>query len=307
MTGDDLREIPLLAGLSEQGLARVAGAAAEVRAAPGQTLALQGDTGSGMFVLLEGSVTVELPTGELEIAAPDFVGELALILPDTGRLGRVARGPTSVASRCHGPISTRSWTPSRRSHGRSSSASPSAWQTPARRVSRPSARSRVSRPWRARGRRSRTSRSPRDRHRPWARSCAVPLVRVADTLEHPPHRWLRSRLSPGRGRPASRRWLVNSATTSRPMPRPRDSGKRVMPISQPPGGIPPSAPGPGRLPRGCRGIRPRGRGSQRPRASASARCASRAAGGPRRPTRPCSSGRHPPQRREHRHRRASAA
>jgi len=95
MTGDDLREIPLLAGLSEQGLARVASAAAEVRAAPEQTLALQGDTGSGMFVLLEGSVTVELPSGELEIAAPDFVGELALILPDTGRLGRV-RAKTDV-------------------------------------------------------------------------------------------------------------------------------------------------------------------------------------------------------------------
>ena len=95
MPGRDLREIPLFSGLSEEGLERVAAAATEVTAAPGQTLALPGDVGSGMFVLLDGSVTVELHGGDIEVAAPDFVGELALLLPDTGRIGRV-RAKTDV-------------------------------------------------------------------------------------------------------------------------------------------------------------------------------------------------------------------
>ena len=91
----DLREIPLFAGLSEEGLARVRAEATEVTAASGQTLALAGDAGSGMFVLLDGSVSVELQGGDLEIAAPDFVGELALLLPDGGRVGRV-RAKTDI-------------------------------------------------------------------------------------------------------------------------------------------------------------------------------------------------------------------
>jgi CRP-like cAMP-binding protein len=95
VSGDDLREIPLFSGLSEAGLARVRAATTEVRAAPGQTLALSGDVGSGMFVLLEGCVAVELHGGDVDVAAPDFVGELALLLPDTGRIGRV-RARTDV-------------------------------------------------------------------------------------------------------------------------------------------------------------------------------------------------------------------
>jgi len=95
MPSPALREIPLFAGLSEEGLARVNADATEVTAAPGQTLALAGDVGSGMFVLLEGSVSVEIHGGEIEVAAPDFVGELALLLSDVGRVGRV-RAKTEV-------------------------------------------------------------------------------------------------------------------------------------------------------------------------------------------------------------------
>lgn len=90
-----LREIPLFAGLSEDGLGRVGAAATEVTAEPGQILTLPGDVGSGMFVLLEGSVSVELRGSDIEIAAPDFVGELALLLPEGGRVGRV-RAKTAV-------------------------------------------------------------------------------------------------------------------------------------------------------------------------------------------------------------------
>ena len=90
-----LREIPLFAGLSEGGLARVTAGATELTVEPGQILALPGDVGSGMFVLLDGSVSVELRGGEIEISAPDFVGELALLIPNKGRVGRV-RAKTDV-------------------------------------------------------------------------------------------------------------------------------------------------------------------------------------------------------------------
>jgi CRP-like cAMP-binding protein len=90
-----LSEIPLFAGLSEGGLARVAAGATEQTVEPGQVLALPGDVGSGMFVLLEGSVSVELRGDDIEITAPDFVGELALLLPEGGRVGRV-RAKTDV-------------------------------------------------------------------------------------------------------------------------------------------------------------------------------------------------------------------
>ncbi len=90
-----LRDIPLFADLSEGGLARVGAGATEVTAEPGQILTLPGDIGSGMFVLLDGSVNVDLRGGQIEVTAPDFVGELALLLPDGGRVGRV-RARTAV-------------------------------------------------------------------------------------------------------------------------------------------------------------------------------------------------------------------
>lgn len=95
MTGTALRGIPLFAGLSEDGLARVEACVTELAVEPGQILALPGDVGSGMFVLLEGSVSVELRGDDIEITAPDFVGELALLLPEGGRVGRV-RAKTEV-------------------------------------------------------------------------------------------------------------------------------------------------------------------------------------------------------------------
>lgn len=95
MTGHDVRQIPLFAGLSEEALARVSAEMTEVAVEPGQILVLPGDAGSGMFVLLEGTVNVELHAGTIELSAPDFVGELALLLPDVGRIGRV-RAKTGV-------------------------------------------------------------------------------------------------------------------------------------------------------------------------------------------------------------------
>jgi CRP-like cAMP-binding protein len=85
---DELRRIPLLAEVSDAGLERLS-RCAEVQAQPGQVLALEDDPGSGMFVLCEGTVAVELRGGLLELGPGDFFGELALLVPAGNRVARI--------------------------------------------------------------------------------------------------------------------------------------------------------------------------------------------------------------------------
>ena len=68
MTPDELRAIPLFAGVSDAGLERIAACAGEMTCASrAQVLALQGDPGSGMFVILDGTVRVEWRGGSVEL------------------------------------------------------------------------------------------------------------------------------------------------------------------------------------------------------------------------------------------------
>jgi CRP-like cAMP-binding protein len=89
MDVDELRSLPPFEGLTELGLERLAMRAAELRAAEGRVLALEGDPGAGMFVLREGTVEVELRTGKLTLGPGDFFGELALLVDDGARVARV--------------------------------------------------------------------------------------------------------------------------------------------------------------------------------------------------------------------------
>jgi CRP-like cAMP-binding protein len=92
---DRLRELPPLAGVSDAGLARIRTCAAELEADKGQVIAVSGDPGSGMYILLEGTVAVELRGATLELGAGDFFGELALLVEDGARVARV-RATSSV-------------------------------------------------------------------------------------------------------------------------------------------------------------------------------------------------------------------
>ena len=96
MTVDELRALPLFADVSDAGLERLVKCVAELERDPGQVIALPGDPGSGMFVILEGTVSVEL-RGDAPIALKDgnFFGELALLTPQATRIGRV-RAATKV-------------------------------------------------------------------------------------------------------------------------------------------------------------------------------------------------------------------
>jgi CRP-like cAMP-binding protein len=89
MDVEHLRGLPPLDGISEEGLARIAACAAEVSRAAGQVLALPDDPGSGMYMIREGTVAVELRSGALELGPGDFFGELALLVEDGTRVARV--------------------------------------------------------------------------------------------------------------------------------------------------------------------------------------------------------------------------
>jgi CRP-like cAMP-binding protein len=89
MDVEQLRGLPPFDAISEAGLGRVAACAAEISRESGQVLALPDDPGSGMYVIREGTVAVELRTGILELGPGDFFGELALLVEDGTRVARV--------------------------------------------------------------------------------------------------------------------------------------------------------------------------------------------------------------------------
>ncbi len=97
MTPEELRQVPLFEDLSDAGLERLSAASAEVEVEPGQVLAVPGDPGSGMFVVVEGEVSVEVRGGfHAELGPGQFFGEVALLVPS----GRVARVRASTRARC---------------------------------------------------------------------------------------------------------------------------------------------------------------------------------------------------------------
>ena len=89
MTPDELRSIPLFAGASDAGLERVAATAGEMTCAAGQIVALEGDPGSGMFVIVEGTAHVEWRGGAVDLGPGTFFGELTLLAPGGTRIARV--------------------------------------------------------------------------------------------------------------------------------------------------------------------------------------------------------------------------
>jgi CRP-like cAMP-binding protein len=98
MTPDELRAVPLFEGVSAAGLERLAVSSAEVRCVPGQVLVLPGDAASGMYVVLEGTVNVEMRGGlHVELGEGNFFGEAALLAPSAVRGARVR---AATAARC---------------------------------------------------------------------------------------------------------------------------------------------------------------------------------------------------------------
>lgn len=89
MSAEDLRAVPLFAEVGDEHLERIAAAATEFEVDGGYVLAERGQPGSGMFVILEGTVEVDVPNATpVRLGPGEFFGELAL-LTDAARLARV--------------------------------------------------------------------------------------------------------------------------------------------------------------------------------------------------------------------------
>jgi CRP-like cAMP-binding protein len=92
---DALARVPVFAGLSRASLERVARIAKDIELRAGQLLIEPRAKGSGMFVLLEGVLTVGSGGRLRELGPGDIVGELALLTADAVRTARV-RAKTPV-------------------------------------------------------------------------------------------------------------------------------------------------------------------------------------------------------------------
>jgi CRP-like cAMP-binding protein len=89
VTPDELRTVAILADASDAALERLAAEAGELTCQAGQVVALEGDPGSGMFVILDGTATVEWRGGAVDLEAGTFFGELTLLAPGGRRNARV--------------------------------------------------------------------------------------------------------------------------------------------------------------------------------------------------------------------------
>lgn len=92
-----LRNIPLFDCLDDAGLERVAAVATEVGFREGAVLIECDTPGSGLFLILEGTVRVELPNRDVDAGPGEFVGELSLL---TERVERSARVLAASDVRC---------------------------------------------------------------------------------------------------------------------------------------------------------------------------------------------------------------
>ena len=86
---EKVRAIPLFAGLDDDALERVVSLFSEVEAPAGQVIVEHGHAGSGMFLLEEGTVSVEIPSGPVELGPGEFFGELSILADDVPRTARV--------------------------------------------------------------------------------------------------------------------------------------------------------------------------------------------------------------------------
>lgn len=95
MDVETLKRIPIFEGIDDDGLDVIARLAVDFTAPAGQVLAEVGQPGTGLFVLEEGIVEVDLPDGNaVELGPGEFFGEVAL-LTDSPRGARV-RARTGV-------------------------------------------------------------------------------------------------------------------------------------------------------------------------------------------------------------------
>lgn len=94
--GETIAALPMFSGLDEIGLWHVSQLATEVELPVGHVLVQPGQEGAGLFVIVDGRVSVELPGGTTIDCVPgEFIGELSLLVDGLEHTGRV-RATTPV-------------------------------------------------------------------------------------------------------------------------------------------------------------------------------------------------------------------
>jgi CRP-like cAMP-binding protein len=92
-----LRNVPLFADLPDEVLADIATRATSFEASEGHVLVQPNMAGAGLFVIEDGSVTVEAPGRKIELGPGEFFGELALLDENATHTARVT---AATAVRC---------------------------------------------------------------------------------------------------------------------------------------------------------------------------------------------------------------
>lgn len=92
-----LRNVPLFADLPDEVLADIVVRATSFEASAGHVLVQPNMAGAGLFVIEDGSVTVEVPGRKIELGPGEFFGELALLDENATHLARVT---AATAVRC---------------------------------------------------------------------------------------------------------------------------------------------------------------------------------------------------------------
>jgi len=92
-----LAGVPLFAGISEDSMERLAAVAGEQAFGAGQFIVRQGQVGTGLYVILSGSVKVLRGADELaHLRAGEFFGELSVIDQQPRNASVQAAEPTQV-------------------------------------------------------------------------------------------------------------------------------------------------------------------------------------------------------------------
>ena len=94
---DHLRAVPLFQGLSDRGLASVAGLAAEVSFADGEAITREGDAGDAFYVVTDGHLDISQGDRAIaELGPGEFLGEISLIDGRPRTATATARGPVEA-------------------------------------------------------------------------------------------------------------------------------------------------------------------------------------------------------------------
>jgi CRP-like cAMP-binding protein len=86
---DALRSVPIFEGLSHDSLERIAALATEVEFPPNQIVIEARTPGAGMFVILDGRVSVHARGVDVELGPGEVIGEVSLLRADSQRIARV--------------------------------------------------------------------------------------------------------------------------------------------------------------------------------------------------------------------------